>query len=291
MTEQAMQSEPMETSNVVSQEPVSTTDTTFESNSIPESNEPVEAVATSEGAGSATEEVTSNAENAKKRIDKKSKKMQRRIDELEAWKSQQEAAMYAPQQPQEQFNPAVAQPQQVVDPFTGEHLSPGTQRYETVLYDQQKQVFQEKRVAQQQQQETDHYQQQQDEQFFDALDDASERYDDFDEVVRNDGLPLSESMLGVAKVTPNSADFLYYLAKNPKEVQRISKLHPVVQQKEMARHAIQFASRNQVSKAPAPVQPVGDTSGNGTPSSFSKLSQNPKAFRKYLRDKQRRIRK
>lgn len=234
-----------------------------------------------------------NAENAKKRIDSKSRKLQRRIDELESRLSSFES--YRPQaETGAQMQPPMAptpNPESVVDPITGEYLTPGTGRYDAVLLQQQQQYLAQHRQQQQQQQEAMYYQKQQEEKFFDALDDAAERYEDFDDVVRNDNLPLTEAMLGVAKVTPNGADLLYYLAKNPKEVQRISRLHPLLQQQEMAKHAIQFAAKNTVSKAPAPVQPVGDTPGSSSPNSFNRVVQNTRDLKNYYREKERRGRR
>lgn len=230
-----------------------------------------------------------NPENAKNRVDRKSRKVRREIDELKARVQQFESQAQVPQQNvvEPQMQAEYGQPQQVVDPFTGQYLTPGTGRYEAVLLQQQQDAMTQQRSAQAVQQEDLYYKQQQDEKFYDSLDDAAEKYEDFDDVVKNDNLPLTESMIDVAKVT-GGADLLYYLAKNPKEVQRISKLHPRQQQHEVAKHAVQLASKNNFSQAPAPVNPVGDTSGKNNQNSFSRLSKNPTAFKEYLRNKQRR---
>lgn len=286
MSEELMQSDGVETNvapDVVS-EPTSdvTQEVTEESGTNEETSQEVSAEA----------ETVSNPENAKKRIDKKSRKQQRRIEELETRLQSIESQGYGQpsslNQVQTPQNSGFMNPEQVVDPISGEYLTPGTGRYDAVLLQQQQQQLAQQRSVQQQQQEAQYYQKQQDDKFFDALDDAADRYEDFDDVVRSDNLPLTEAMLNVAKVTPNGADLLYYLAKNPKEVQRISNLHPLMQQQEVARHAIQFAAQNNVSKAPAPVQPVGETPGGKTMSSFNRAVQSPKDLRNYFKEKQRR---
>lgn len=77
------------------------------------------------------------------------------------------------------------------------------------------------------------------------LDNASDKYDDFDEVVRSPDAPFSDAMRDAAVLLPHNgsgsaADVLYKLGKNREELKRISSLHPLDQAKEMVKlsHAL-----------------------------------------------------
>jgi hypothetical protein len=240
-------------------------------------------------------DASSNAENAKRRIERKNRRRERELEELRAFKAQYDAQlsqMHQQQYPQmqnqaqqaQQLQQPYQQPESVVDPVTGEYLTPGTGRYDAVLFDQQKAMLEKQMAQQRQQQEAQYYQQQLDNSFSEAIEDALDRYEDYEDVVTK--AQPTQAMLDVARITPNGADLLYYISKNPKEVQRISKLHPLVQQQEMAKHAISFATRNKVSKAPPPVQPVSNTAGQSS-NSFRKIAQDPRALAEYYRAKQR----
>lgn len=76
----------------------------------------------------------------------------------------------------------------------------------------------------------------------DAMDD---KYDDFKEKVFDDRLPITSTMSEYALTLPrkgegSAGEVLYHLAKNPDELKRISKLHPIDQASEMAKlsHAL-----------------------------------------------------
>lgn len=74
------------------------------------------------------------------------------------------------------------------------------------------------------------------------LDKVSDKYDDFDDVVRGQDTPFTSHMrdaalfLDLDHKNPGSAgEVLYQLAKNPEELSRISKLHPLDQAREMVK--------------------------------------------------------
>lgn len=74
------------------------------------------------------------------------------------------------------------------------------------------------------------------------LDKVGDKYDDFDEVVRGHDTPFTPHMrdaalfLDMDHKNPGSAgEVLYQLAKNPEELSRISKLHPLDQAREMVK--------------------------------------------------------
>lgn len=265
--------------------PVETESTTSDSNSseFPNNSEVSKDTGTND-----------NPEYAKRRIERKNKRVQQEIADLKVQVQQLSQGAQYPQAgyetPQAQQAP-VAQPGQVIDPFTGQYLDPSDPRYGAALFNQQKEQHAYQTSQEQQRREDQYYAQKQEEKFFDSIDEAASKYEDFDDVVRNDNLPLSEAMLGVAKVSPNGADLLYYLAKNPKEVQRISKLHPRQQQAEVVKHAFKLASKPMMSSAPVPVQPVGETVGQKPMNSFSRVAQSPKDLKAYYREKERSRRK
>lgn len=115
----------------------------------------------------------------------------------------------------------------------------------------------EQQIAQTRAQEQKHYMDARTEQFLDKIEEAKTKYPDFSAVVEREELPFTDAMVEVAKLAPNGEDLVYFLAKNPKEVERISRLNPYVQAQEVLKHMLNLNSSPNVSNAPAPVQPLG----------------------------------
>lgn len=70
----------------------------------------------------------------------------------------------------------------------------------------------------------------------DDFNSASDRYDDFDDVVMQDNsLPFTHSMKDAMLLIDNAPDVAYRLAKNKSELERISKLHPLEQAREVTK--------------------------------------------------------
>ncbi len=72
------------------------------------------------------------------------------------------------------------------------------------------------------------------------LDGMSDRYDDFDDVVRGHDAPFTDALrdgaLMLPKTGPGSAgEVLYKLGKNPDDLKRISRLHPLDQASELVK--------------------------------------------------------
>jgi hypothetical protein len=70
------------------------------------------------------------------------------------------------------------------------------------------------------------------------LDSTANKYDDFDDVVRSDDSPYTTSMRDAALMLPkkgpgSAGEVLYKLGKNPEELSRIAKLHPLDQASEL----------------------------------------------------------
>src|SRR6185503_12736205 len=65
------------------------------------------------------------------------------------------------------------------------------------------------------------------------FDKASDKHDDFDDVVRGDDMPFSPHVRDALLLVENPADVAYKLEKNRAELERISKLHPLDQAREV----------------------------------------------------------
>lgn len=101
------------------------------------------------------------------------------------------------------------------------------------------------------------------------LNNTADKYEDFDDVVRGDA-PFTAHMRDAALMLPkkgagSAGEVLYKLGKNPSELERISKLHPVDQASELVRlsHAL-IGSEDAKSSQPRPLgqiksNPVSNT--------------------------------
>ena len=67
----------------------------------------------------------------------------------------------------------------------------------------------------------------------DEFDRASEKYEDFDDVVRGDDVPFTHHVRDALLLVENPADVAYKLGRNKAELERISKLHPLDQAREV----------------------------------------------------------
>jgi chromatin segregation and condensation protein Rec8/ScpA/Scc1 (kleisin family) len=85
----------------------------------------------------------------------------------------------------------------------------------------------------------------------DTLDAASNKYDDFDDVVRSPDVPFTSSMRDTALLLPNPGEVLYKLGKNRPELDRISQLHPLEQAKEMVKLSVALQGGNDAKESTA----------------------------------------
>lgn len=76
----------------------------------------------------------------------------------------------------------------------------------------------------------------------DHLDNYSDKYDDFDDVVKSDDAPYTSAMRDAALLIPNAAETLYHLGKDRDKLKKISELHPVDQAKEVVKMSIALMS-------------------------------------------------
>lgn len=88
---------------------------------------------------------------------------------------------------------------------------------------------------------------------------AREKYDDFEQVVYNQNLPITDVMAQTIQASDVGPDVAYYLGSNPKEADRIARLSPFLQAKEIGRIEARLAENPPVKRstsAPPPIKPV-----------------------------------
>ena len=88
---------------------------------------------------------------------------------------------------------------------------------------------------------------------------ARNKYDDFEQVAYNPSLPITTVMAQTIQASDIGPEVAYYLGANPKEADRISKLAPFLQAKEIGKVEAKLAADPPVKKstsAPAPISPV-----------------------------------
>jgi hypothetical protein len=95
---------------------------------------------------------------------------------------------------------------------------------------------------------------------------ARTKYDDFEQVAYNPTLKITTVMAQAIQASDAGPDVAYYLGSNPKETDRISRLSPILQAKEIGRIEAKIANDVPVKRttsAPAPISPVtARTAGN-----------------------------
>ena len=101
--------------------------------------------------------------------------------------------------------------------------------------------------------------------FDERLEAALDKYDDYQQVVENPMLPISEVMAHTIRASEVGPDVAYWLGSNPKEAARIYKLPPFMQAMEIGRIEARITAEPPVRKttsAPAPIAPVTSRSGS-----------------------------
>lgn len=95
---------------------------------------------------------------------------------------------------------------------------------------------------------------------------ARDKYEDFEAVAYNPSLKITTVMAQTIQASDTGPDVAYYLGLNPKEADRISRLSPFLQAKEIGKLEAKVASSpptKKPSSAPAPIQPVAARSSSG----------------------------
>jgi len=105
------------------------------------------------------------------------------------------------------------------------------------------------------------------EQYYEREEGIRDKYDDFDQVAYNPNLPVTEIMAQSIQASDVGPEVLYWLGSNPKEADRIARLNPILQAKEIGKIEASLTSNPPVRKtstAPAPIAPVTPRA-SGTP--------------------------
>lgn len=96
---------------------------------------------------------------------------------------------------------------------------------------------------------------------------ARDKYEDFEQVAYNPNLRITDVMAQTIQASDIGPDLAYYLGSNPKEADRISRLSPYLQAKEIGKIEVKLSDNPPAKKttsAPAPIAPVTARSTGGT---------------------------
>jgi len=97
------------------------------------------------------------------------------------------------------------------------------------------------------------------ESYHDLEEEARGKYDDFEQVAYNPKLPITNVMAETIQSSDVGPELAYYLGSNPKEADRISRMTPLSQAKEIGKIEAKLVSSPPVRKttsAPSPISPV-----------------------------------
>jgi len=95
--------------------------------------------------------------------------------------------------------------------------------------------------------------------YHDKEEEVRGKYDDFDQVAYNPQLPITDVMAETIRASEIGPELAYHLGTNPKEAERIARLSPFLQAKEIGKIEAKLADAPPVKKttsAPEPIKPV-----------------------------------
>jgi hypothetical protein len=131
---------------------------------------------------------------------------------------------------------------------------------EALAYQKAEELIAKREAAKQQSQVLESYQEREES--------AREKYDDFEQVAYNPKLPITNVMAETIQSSDIGPELAYYLGSNPKDAERISRMTPLSQAKEIGKIEAKLASDPPVKRttsAPAPISPV-TARASGSPS-------------------------
>jgi len=104
------------------------------------------------------------------------------------------------------------------------------------------------------------------------LESGERKYDDFEDVVKSDNTVYSRAAYLSILESDQSADIVYYLAKNQDDAKRIAALPAYAQAKEIGKLEDKLSAKKPVktSSAPKPIEPIG--SGTASAKSPEEMS-------------------
>lgn len=102
------------------------------------------------------------------------------------------------------------------------------------------------------------------ERFSEKEEEARDKYPDFDQVVRNPRIPISDAMAATIYRSDIGPEIAYFLGSNPEEARRIAKIgDPFIQAKEIGKIEAKLVDNppaKKVSSAPPPIRPISSKS-------------------------------
>ena len=122
---------------------------------------------------------------------------------------------------------------------------------EALAYQKAEELIAKREAAKQQSQVLESYHEREEE--------ARSKYEDFEQVAYNPKLTITNVMAETIQSSDVGPDLAYWLGTNPKEADRISKMSPLSQAKEIGKIEAKLASDPPVKRstsAPAPISPV-----------------------------------
>lgn len=109
----------------------------------------------------------------------------------------------------------------------------------------------------------------------DEFDHASDKYDDFDDVVRGNDVPFTPHVRDALLLVENPAEVAYKLGKNRSELERISKLHPLDQAREVNKLSFSLMGNHGKPNANQKTTPMGSIRQNPSHSSTAVTDKTP----------------
>jgi hypothetical protein len=122
---------------------------------------------------------------------------------------------------------------------------------EALAYQKAEELIAKREAAKQQSQVLESYQEREEA--------ARDKYDDFEQIAYNPKLPITEVMAQTIQSSDIGPELAYYLGTNPKDAERISRMAPLAQAKEIGKIEAKLAAEPPVKRttsAPAPISPV-----------------------------------
>jgi hypothetical protein len=98
----------------------------------------------------------------------------------------------------------------------------------------------------------------------DREEEARSKYEDFEQVAYNPKLPITSVMAETIQASEIGPDLAYYLGTNPKEADRISRLTPYLQAKEIGKIEAKISAEPVLKKTTSAPPPIAPISGRGT---------------------------
>lgn len=252
----------------------------------PEPTAPAEPQATGEPSVEAEKqpEVVSNSsqeegelpDHFKRRLGKEQKKHERELARVRAELDEMRARNGNQNVP---YGTAPQHSDGYTDPLTGEFIDMSTP-YGQEIYKYQQKLSQ--KLEQDQRYQDERSQKEVEsrirEHMEDSRDEAREKFSDYDQVIGS--ARISDNTARELGNFPDPAGLAYYIASNPREVERIQRLPAYELRRELARHMGDMVSKKNITRTPPPVNPVGATGLQSSKSSLHKSLAEMKAERK-----------